>query len=104
MTTACDPIEVAGIPLANRIAMSPMTRSRAYGPGNSPTELMATYYHQRAGAGLIGEGYPNTPGLHSDEQVAEEVVPAVRENVARHRKINGGGTDSGSDQAEDIAL
>jgi 2,4-dienoyl-CoA reductase-like NADH-dependent reductase (Old Yellow Enzyme family) len=75
---------------------------------------MATYYSQRAGAGLIvtegtqpsviGQGHPNTPGLHSDEQVAEEVVPAVRENVARHRTINGGGTDSGSDQAEDIAL
>jgi N-ethylmaleimide reductase len=79
MTTAFDPIDVAGISLANRIAMSPMTRSRAYGPGNSPTELMATYYSQRAGAGLIvtegtqpsvvGQGYPSTPGLHSDEQV-----------------------------------
>jgi alkanesulfonate monooxygenase SsuD/methylene tetrahydromethanopterin reductase-like flavin-dependent oxidoreductase (luciferase family) len=38
------------------------------------------------------------------KRFAEQVVPAVRENVARHRKINGGGTDSGSDQAEDIAL
>lgn len=80
MTTAFDPIEVAGVPLANRIAMSPMTRSRAYGHGGSPTSLMATYYSQRASAGLIvtegtqpsvvGQGYANTPGLHSAEQVA----------------------------------
>jgi len=40
MTTAFDPIEVAGVPLANRIVMSPMTRSRAYGHGASPTSLM----------------------------------------------------------------
>ena len=65
--------------LRNRIAMAPMTRSRAYGPGHSPTDLMAEYYAQRASAGLIitegtqpsviGQGYPSTPGLHSGEQV-----------------------------------
>ncbi|WP_035855837.1 alkene reductase [Cryptosporangium arvum] len=80
MTTAFDPYDLAGRRLANRIAMAPMTRSRASGPGATPTELMATYYAQRAGAGLIvtegiqpspvGQGYPNTPGLHSDAQVA----------------------------------
>ncbi|GAA4440986.1 alkene reductase [Actinokineospora soli] len=79
MTTAFDPIDLAGLPLANRIAMAPMTRSRAYGDGGSPTEAMAEYYAQRAGAGLIitegtqpslvGQGYPDTPGLHSDAQV-----------------------------------
>lgn len=79
MTTAFDPIKVGSIDLKNRIVMSPMTRSRAYGPGASATPSMAEYYGQRAGAGLIitegiqpstiGQGYPNTPGLHSEEQV-----------------------------------
>jgi N-ethylmaleimide reductase len=60
--------------------MAPMTRSRAYGEGASPTELTAIYYAQRAQAGLIitegiqpsptGQGYMNTPGLHTQEQVA----------------------------------
>jgi N-ethylmaleimide reductase len=79
MTTAFDPIDLGGRRLANRVAMAPMTRSRAFGPGAAPTELMATYYAQRAGAGLIvtegiqpspvGQGYPDTPGLHTPEQV-----------------------------------
>ena len=79
MTTAFDPIRIGRSTLRNRIVMSPMTRSRAYGPGQSPTPLMATYYAQRAGAGLIvsegvqpsaiGQGYPDTPGLHSPTQV-----------------------------------
>ncbi|MFJ1703865.1 alkene reductase [Kitasatospora sp. NPDC088346] len=89
MTTAFDPIDLGGTRLANRIAMAPMTRSRAYGPGASPTELTATYYAQRAGAGLIvtegiqpsvvGQGYPDTPGLHSAEQIAawRQVTDAV---------------------------
>jgi N-ethylmaleimide reductase len=89
MTTAFDPIVVADRPLKNRIAMSPMTRSRAYGDGMSPTALMAEYYAQRAGAGLIitegiqpsvvGQGYPNTPGLHTDAQVEawRDVTAAV---------------------------
>lgn len=60
--------------------MAPMTRSRADNPGNSPTKLHATYYKQRAGAGLIitegsqiskqAVGYINTPGIYSSEQVA----------------------------------
>lgn len=78
MTTAFDPITLGGTALANRIAMSPMTRSRAV--GTVPNEMMATYYAQRASAGLIitegtqpsaiGQGYPSTPGLHTPEQVA----------------------------------
>jgi N-ethylmaleimide reductase len=77
--SAFTPFRLGGLTLPNRIVMAPMTRSRAYGPGTSPTELMATYYAQRASAGLIvtegtqpsavGQGYPNTPGLHSAEQV-----------------------------------
>ena len=60
----------------NRVVMSPMTRNRA--PGNLPNELMAEYYGQRAGAGLIitegtspspnGLGYPRIPGIHSSAQ------------------------------------
>ncbi|MEV7086386.1 alkene reductase [Streptomyces sp. NPDC093085] len=80
MTTAFDPIDLAGVQLANRIALAPMTRSRAFGPGNSPTDSTVEYYTQRASAGLliteaiqpsvVGQGYPDTPGLHSAEQVA----------------------------------
>ena len=80
MATAFDPYRLAGRTLANRIVMAPMTRSRAHGPGATPTELTVEYYRQRAGAGLIvtegtqpsvvGQGYPDTPGLHSAEQVA----------------------------------
>ncbi|MGO1801263.1 MAG: alkene reductase [Microbacteriaceae bacterium] len=76
--TAFDPISVGRLRLRNRIVMSPMTRSRAY--GTTASADMAEYYAQRAGAGLIitegiqpsavGQGYPNTPGLHTPEQVA----------------------------------
>lgn len=88
MTTAFDSLDLAGTPLANRIALAPMTRSRA-GEGGTATELTAEYYAQRASAGLIitegiqpsavGQGYPDTPGLHSDEQVASwrKVTSAV---------------------------
>ncbi|MEU3182646.1 alkene reductase [Streptomyces sp. NPDC006923] len=89
MTTAFDPIDLSGTQLVNRIAMAPMTRSRAYGPGHSPTDSTVEYYAQRASAGLIitegtqpsvvGQGYPDTPGLHSEEQIAawRKVTDAV---------------------------
>ncbi|MGC4943518.1 alkene reductase [Kribbella sp. DT2] len=80
MHTAFDSFQLGGKRLANRVVMAPMTRSRAYGPGATPTALTAQYYTQRAGAGLIitegtqpspvGQGYPDTPGLHSAQQVA----------------------------------
>ncbi len=64
--------------LKNRIVMPPMTRSRA-AQGDVPTDLMATYYAQRASTGLIvtegtqisrqGQGYAWTPGIYSPEQV-----------------------------------
>ncbi|MFF5972810.1 alkene reductase [Streptomyces sp. NPDC012769] len=91
MTTAFDPVDLAGTRLANRIAMAPMTRSRADGVHRTPSPLVAEYYAQRASAGLIvtegiqpvpeGQGYPNTPGLHSREQIAawREVTDAVHE-------------------------
>jgi N-ethylmaleimide reductase len=65
--------------LKNRMVLSPMTRSRAIGE-NVPNPIAATYYLQRASAGLIiteatqvspqGVGYIRTPGLHSPAQVA----------------------------------
>src|ERR1700683_1951889 len=73
------PFRLGPVALPNRIVMAPMTRNRA-GPGNAPTALNATYYAQRAGAGMIvaeaspvspqGLGYPGTPGIHSAEQIA----------------------------------
>ena len=73
------PYRLGDLPLPNRILMAPMTRSRA-GAGSVATRLMAAYYEQRASAGLIvteatqvstqGVGYPGTPGIYSDEQVA----------------------------------
>ncbi|MGC0332820.1 N-ethylmaleimide reductase [Streptomyces sp. SAI-170] len=94
MTTAFDPIDLSGTRLANRIVMAPMTRSRA-GAGGAPTALTAEYYVQRASAGLlvtegvqpsaVGQGYPDTPGLHSAEQTAawREVTDAVHATGGR---------------------
>ena len=79
MTEIFSPYQLGNLELANRLVMAPLTRNRA-GGGEAPTELAAEYYAQRAGAGLIitegtqpsavGQGYPHTPGLHTDEQVA----------------------------------
>jgi N-ethylmaleimide reductase len=73
------PVRVGPYDLRNRVVMAPMTRNRA-GAGRAPTALNALYYAQRAGAGLIvseatqvsahGVGYPGTPGIHTDAQVA----------------------------------
>lgn len=71
------PITVGSTEISNRIVMAPMTRCRAI--GNIPNELMAEYYGQRAGAGLIitegtspspnGLGYARMPGVFSESQV-----------------------------------
>jgi N-ethylmaleimide reductase len=73
------PATLGSLVLANRMVMAPMTRNRADHAGVATT-LMATYYAQRADAGLIisesipvsaqGVGYPCTPGLYTDEQVS----------------------------------
>ncbi len=64
--------------LNNRILMAPLTRCMA-GPGLVPTDAMEAYYARRADAGLIiseatiirpdGQGYPNTPGIYTPEQI-----------------------------------
>lgn len=71
-------ISLGDIALANRIAMSPMTRDRA-GEDDVPNQMMVDYYRQRASAGLIvtegvqpsavGKGYWRTPGIWSDAQI-----------------------------------
>jgi 2,4-dienoyl-CoA reductase-like NADH-dependent reductase (Old Yellow Enzyme family) len=77
MTSLFDPITLGAIEAPNRILMAPLTRGRA-SRGHVPTPLMGQYYSQRASAGLIiseatgisqqGLGWPNAPGLWSEEQ------------------------------------
>jgi N-ethylmaleimide reductase len=73
-----DRFSARSLQLANRMVMAPLTRSRAT-PRHTPNALMATYYSQRATAGLIitegtspspnGLGYPRIPGLYDTAQV-----------------------------------
>ncbi|MEW6351560.1 MAG: alkene reductase [Thermodesulfobacteriota bacterium] len=84
------PLKIGPYELRNRIVMAPMTRNRA-GDHGVPHPIMATYYQQRASAGLIiteatqisaqGVGYPHTPGIYDPDQVAgwKAVVEAVHE-------------------------
>ena len=74
------PVTVGKYTLTHRIAMAPLTRSRAGQPGNVPTPMNVEYYRQRASAALIvteatqisqqGQGYAWTPGIHSEAQIA----------------------------------
>lgn len=78
MPTLFDPLRVGHIELANRIVMGPMTRSRADDEGIQPP-YAASYYGQRASAGLIiteatnispmAKGYIRTPGIFTKEQI-----------------------------------
>ncbi|WP_406303910.1 alkene reductase [Streptomyces sp. NBC_00885] len=94
MTSMFDSYQLGNLRLPNRVVMAPMTRARATADG-IPSPLAATYYAQRATAGLIvsegvqpslrGQSNPNTPGLHTDEQVAawRPVTSAVHANGGR---------------------
>ena len=74
------PFTLGDLDLPNRVVMAPLTRNRALHDGDVPYALNATYYAQRASAGLIiseatqispeGKGYAWTPGIYSDAQVA----------------------------------
>jgi N-ethylmaleimide reductase len=76
--TLFTPLELGAVSLRSRIVMAPTTRMRAKMPGNLPWELNATYYRQRASAGLIiteatpvsprGHGYFHMPGIHTPAQ------------------------------------
>src|SRR6476469_8013689 len=90
MSRAFAPVTIGSWDLPQSFVMGPLTRNRA-GAGNAPTQLNATYYAQRAGAGLIvtegtapravGQGYLNVAGLYTAEQVAgwRLVADAVHE-------------------------
>ncbi|MEV5750230.1 alkene reductase [Actinoallomurus sp. NPDC052308] len=94
MTPLFSSYRLGDLTLPNRIVMAPMTRVRA-AAGGLATPSMATYYAQRATAGLIvsegvqpsliGQSNPGTPGLHTDEQVASwrPVTGAVHANGGR---------------------
>ena len=94
MVSLFDPISLGAIEAPNRILMAPLTRGRAT-RRHVPTPLMAEYYAQRAGAGLIlteatgisqeGLGWPYAPGIWSEEQVAawKPVVQAVHDAGGR---------------------
>ena len=94
MADIFDSVELGDLRLSNRIVMAPMTRARA-GDLDEPTDLMAQYYRQRAGAGLIitegtqpsavGKGYWRTPGIYDDVQIAgwSRVADAVHCEVGQ---------------------
>jgi 2,4-dienoyl-CoA reductase-like NADH-dependent reductase (Old Yellow Enzyme family) len=89
MPTLFDPIKVGAFTLPNRIMMAPLTRTRAIEGSRVPAPLAIEYYAQRVSAGLImteatsvdpmGVGYPNTPGIWSDDQTEgwKPIVDAV---------------------------
>ncbi|MDG9715409.1 alkene reductase [Streptomyces sp. DH24] len=93
MSHLFQPLSLGKLRLPNRLVMAPMTRSRASGGVQTP--LAAEYYAQRAAAGLIitegtqpcviGQGYIDTPGLHTPKQVAawRRVTDAVHERQGR---------------------
>ncbi len=87
--TLLTPVRLGALELKNRVVMAPLTRCRCDNPGFVPNDIMVRYYAQRAGAGLIisegtivspqGRGYPLTPGIWSEAQVAgwRQVTDAV---------------------------
>ncbi|MDH5821681.1 alkene reductase [Luteimonas sp. RD2P54] len=94
MTDVWSPIQVGNLQLPHRLAMAPMTRSRAR-PDGTPGALAAEYYAQRATMGLLvtegtqpsedGQGYLNTPGIYTDAHVAgwRKVADAVHQADGR---------------------
>src|ERR1700752_495573 len=90
-----EPFKLGPITLPNRLVMAPLTRNRAVPPGMVPSSLAVEYYGQRASAGLLiteasqisqqGQGYQDTPGIYSREQVAgsRKVTDRVHERGGR---------------------
>ncbi|WP_431495068.1 alkene reductase [Pseudomonas brassicacearum] len=72
------PYTLGDLTLSNRVVLAPLTRNRA-GQGFVPSEFAATYYSQRASAGLLiseasqisqqGQGYQDTPGIYTQAQI-----------------------------------
>jgi N-ethylmaleimide reductase len=94
-TKLFEPFKMGAITLPNRLVMAPLTRNRATPPGMVPSPLAAEYYGQRASAGLLvseatqvsqqGQGYQDTPGIYSREQVEgwRKVTDRVHERGGR---------------------
>lgn len=94
MPSLLDPLTVGDWQLPNRVLLAPLTRTRA-SAGRVPNAMMAEYYRQRAGAGLMfteatsvtpmGVGYPDTPGIWSSEQVEgwKQITRAVHDAGGR---------------------
>lgn len=82
------PVRIGAVDVTNRIFLAPLTRNRAT-PDGVPGPFVAEYYAQRASGGLLiteatqispmGKGYINTPGIHSDAQIArwKEITDGV---------------------------
>ena len=97
MTTSklLEPYQLGPLTLPNRLVMAPLTRNRATPPGMVPSPLAIDYYGQRASAGLLvteatqvsqqGQGYQDTPGIYSKEQVQgwRKVTERVHANGGR---------------------
>src|ERR1700752_1751002 len=94
-TKLFEPFKLGKLNLPNRFVMAPLTRNRAVPPGMVPNPLAVDYYAQRASAGLLiteasqvsqqGQGYQDTPGIYSKEQVAawRKVTDRVHERGGR---------------------
>jgi N-ethylmaleimide reductase len=94
-TKLFEPYQLGPITLPNRLVMAPLTRNRAPPPGMVPSPLAVEYYGQRASAGLLiteasqvsqqGQGYQDTPGIYSREQIAgwRKVTDRVHEKGGR---------------------
>lgn len=93
-TDLFSPLKLGSLTLPNRVLFAPCTRCRA-DADHAPHELNARYYKQRASAGLLiteatqvceeGKGYPSTPGIHTEKQIAgwRRVTDAVHEAGGR---------------------
>jgi N-ethylmaleimide reductase len=93
-TKLFEPIKLGPLTLPNRLVMAPLTRNRALA-GLVPNPLAVEYYGQRASAGLLvseatqvsqqGQGYQDTPGIYSKQQVAgwRKVTDRVHERGGR---------------------
>jgi N-ethylmaleimide reductase len=93
-TRLFEPYKLGPLTLPNRLVMAPLTRNRAVA-GMVPNPLAAEYYGQRASAGLLiteasqvsqqGQGYQDTPGIYSKQQVAgwRKVTDSVHERGGR---------------------
>src|SRR5882757_7122287 len=90
-----EPFKLGPLTLPNRFVMAPLTRNRAVPPGMVPSPLAVEYYAQRASAGLLiteasqvsqqGQGYQDTPGIYSKEQIAswKKITDAVHARGGR---------------------